>query len=66
LRDKEKKKLVFDDPAEKRGADELMNRIEYSLAKRPRALKNARKVYRDAVHKLYGYLKRHFNQWRGK
>ncbi|MGB2621024.1 MAG: hypothetical protein WA857_21870 [Candidatus Acidiferrum sp.] len=49
-----------DHPAEKRGADELMNRCEYTL--RPRALKNARKAYRDACLKLYGFLRRHFRR----
>jgi hypothetical protein len=49
-----------DHPALKRGADELMDRCAYALEQRPRALKNARKVYRDACFKLYRFLQRHF------
>jgi hypothetical protein len=48
-----------DHPALKRGADELMNRCEYALGKRPRALRNARDVYRKCCLKLYDFLRRH-------
>jgi hypothetical protein len=48
---------VFDDPAEKRGADELMNRCEYSL--RGRALTKARRIYGRCLHGLYALLESH-------
>ena len=41
------------------GADELMNRIEFTLSNRPRALQSARKIYRRACRKLFGALERH-------
>jgi hypothetical protein len=34
------------------GADELMNRIEFTLSNRPRALHSARKIYHRACKKL--------------
>jgi hypothetical protein len=47
-------------PAEKRGCDELMTRAEYTLRNRPRALKHARQLYREACLDLYACLARHF------
>ena len=44
--------------AAKRGADELMALVEYALRYRPRALKNARRYYRDCCLRLYRALER--------
>jgi hypothetical protein len=50
--------------AMKRGADELMNRCEHDLANRPRALRNARELYRKMCLRLYAFLERHFRRRR--
>jgi hypothetical protein len=58
LRDKEKKKpLAFDDPAEKRGVDELMRRCESSL--RPGPLRKARGMYEKCLRGLYRLIEEH-------
>jgi len=44
------------------GADELMNRIEFTLSNRPRALHSARRIYRRACKKLLGALERHYRK----
>jgi hypothetical protein len=59
-------KIRDDHPAEKRGADELMNRAEFALRNNPRALRHARKVYLAATRALYGCLERHFRRREGK
>lgn len=46
------------DAALKRGADELMNRAEYALRERPRALEAARRAYRDLCMRLYRAIER--------
>lgn len=47
-------------PALKRGADELMARIEWALRNDRPGLRAARNVYRKCCTDLYRFLKKHF------
>jgi hypothetical protein len=47
-------------PALKRGADELMNRVEWALRNDRKALRGARRVYRRCCADLDRILKSHF------
>lgn len=42
----------------KRGVDELQDRLEWALRKRPRALANARREYVDFCVRLYHKIER--------
>lgn len=44
--------------ATKRGCDELQDRLEWLLRERPRAIKTARKRYRDFCFRLYDAIER--------
>jgi hypothetical protein len=42
----------------KRGVDELQGRLEWVLRKQPRAIKTARKRYRDFCFRIYDAIER--------
>ena len=63
---KKKKRLNPDDGEKLAGMDDLINEIEFEMSERPRALKNARKVYCDAYNKLCGFIRRHLDSWKRK
>jgi hypothetical protein len=42
----------------KRGVDELEGRLEWMLRERPRALKTAKRKYREFRFRLYGAIER--------
>jgi hypothetical protein len=52
------------DTALKRGADELMNRVEYTLRDKPRALARLRRRYVDFCMLLYRAIGRHIRAGR--
>lgn len=42
----------------KRGADNLMNELEWALRDRPRALANSRREYKELCFRMYGKIEK--------
>jgi hypothetical protein len=62
VKKKPRLKSYFDSehPSLKRGADELMNLVEYHFSNRPRRLRNLRLAYARLCKRLYDALRERF------